>query len=146
MIGQLGEQSIVAVFCNQFFQMFNLLMIGLVNGTAIFTAQFWGKKDFRGMRQMFLVSLILTGDGCTCFFVTCQSNPQMVLRLFTDDKDIVILGAGYLKIVSFNYLLTTAINTCNIMLQCTEKCQVCPDILHYIDGNRYGGELFFDLW
>lgn len=124
MIGQLGEQSIVAVgFCNQFFQMFNLLMIGLVNGTAIFTAQFWGKKDFRGMRQMFMVSMILTEMVALVFFVTCQSNPQMVMGLFTDDKDIIISGAGYLKIVSFNYLLTTAINTCNIMLQCTENAR-----------------------
>ena len=124
MIGQLGEQSIVAVgFCNQFFQMFNLLIIGLVNGTAIFTAQYWGKKDFKGMRQMFLVSLILTEIVAAGFFAICQSDPQMVLRLFTDDENIVFLGAGYLKIVSFNYLLSTAINTCNIMLQCTENAR-----------------------
>ena len=108
MIGQLGESSIVAVgFCNQFFQMFNLLMIGLVNGTAIFTAQFWGKKDFRGMRQMFMVSLVLTEMVALVFFVTCQSNPQMVLGLFTNDKDIIILGAGYLSAIRNSFTAST---------------------------------------
>lgn len=124
MIGQLGENNIIAVgFCNQFFQMFNLFMIGLCNGTAIFTAQYWGKKDFVGMRQMFMLSMILTELMALLFFSVCQLRPQLVLGLFTDSKEIISIGTGYIKIVSWNYLLTTAINTCNIMLQCTENAK-----------------------
>lgn len=59
MVGQLGEQAIVSVgFCNQFFTMFTLLMYGICNGTAIFTSQYWGKKDFSGIRKMVMLSLL----------------------------------------------------------------------------------------
>ena len=46
MIGQLGETSIAAVaLSNQIFFLIMLLLFGISSGSAVFTAQFWGKKD-----------------------------------------------------------------------------------------------------
>lgn len=124
MVGQLGEESIVAVgFCNQFFQMFTMVMLGICNGTAIFTAQYWGKKDFAGIRKMVMLSLILTEVLALLFFWVCQLKPDLVLGLFTENPEISTIGCRYIKIVSWNYLLSTAIYTCNILLKCVEKAK-----------------------
>lgn len=124
MVGQLGEESIVAVgFCNQFFQMFTMVMLGICNGTAIFTAQYWGKKDFAGIRKMVMLSLILTEVLALLFFGVCQLKPDLVLGLFTENSEISTIGCRYIKIVSWNYLLSTAIYTCNILLKCIEKAK-----------------------
>lgn len=124
MVGQLGEQAIVSVgFCNQFFQMFTMIIFGITNGTAIFTSQYWGKKDFSGIRQMVMLSLILTEILAVIFFLVCQLKPWWILGVFTENPEILEIGCKYIRIVSWNYLLSTAIYTCNVLLKCTEKAK-----------------------
>lgn len=124
MVGQLGEQAIVSVgFCNQFFAMFTLLMYGICNGTAIFTSQYWGKKDFSGIRKMVMLSLLLSEAVAFVFFLICQFKPSLILGMFTENAEILNIGCNYIKIVSWNYLLSTAIYTCNILLKCVEKAK-----------------------
>ena len=124
MVGQLGEQAIVSVgFCNQFFTMFTLLMYGICNGTAIFTSQYWGKKDFSGIRKMVMLSLLLSEAVAFVFLLICQFKPSLILGMFTENAEILNIGCNYIKIVSWNYLLSTAIYTCNILLKCVEKAR-----------------------
>lgn len=125
MVGQLGEHSIVSVgFCNQFFQMYNLISCGLCNGIAIFTAQYWGKKDFSGIRKMVMLSLLLSEILAALFFSACQIKPRIILQMFSEEQAIIELGSRYLKVVSFNYLLTPAVYTFNILLKCIEKAKL----------------------
>lgn len=124
MVGQLGEQAIVSVgFCNQFFAMFTLLMYGICNGTAIFTSQYWGKKDFSGIRKMVMLSLLLSEAVAFVFFLICQLKPVWILGMFTENAEILHIGCKYIKIVSWNYLLSTAIYTCDVLLRCVEKAK-----------------------
>lgn len=108
MIGKLGETQIAAVgLANQLFFLFILLMFGINSGCAIFTAQFWGKKDIANIRRVLGLALVSGGSlslvfACIAFFV-----PQFVLRLFTIDSLVIDLGSQYLKIISFSYLITT---------------------------------------
>ncbi len=53
MIGQLGESAVAAVgVANQVFFLVSLLFFGIGSGTAIFAAQFWGKKDIRRIQSV----------------------------------------------------------------------------------------------
>lgn len=72
MIGQVGtlEMSGVSIV-NQIMIVFNLCIFGAMSGVGIFTAQFYGKKDNRGIRNTiqfkFIFSLLLTAAGIAAF-------------------------------------------------------------------------------
>ena len=58
MIGQLGETAIAAVaLSNQIFFLLMLLLFGISSGTAVFTAQFWGKGDRMGIHRALGIAL-----------------------------------------------------------------------------------------
>lgn len=57
------------------------------------------------------------------FFLICQFKPSLILGMFTENAEILNIGCNYIKIVSWNYLLSTAIYTCNILLKCVEKAK-----------------------
>ena len=59
MIGRLGETEIAAVgLANQFFLLYNLLIMGIHSGCSVFIAQFWGKGEKGGIRKVLLVGLL----------------------------------------------------------------------------------------
>ncbi|MEG2245095.1 MAG: MATE family efflux transporter, partial [Erysipelotrichaceae bacterium] len=46
MIGALGENEIAAVgIANQFFFLYNLVIVGVSAGCSMFISQYWGAKD-----------------------------------------------------------------------------------------------------
>lgn len=60
MIGQLGETSIAALgLSNQIFFLLALFLFGISSGSAIFTAQYWGKGDMVNLRKVMGIGLTL---------------------------------------------------------------------------------------
>ncbi len=105
MVGQLGETSIAALgLSNQVFFVFILLLFGLTSGMAIFTAQFWGKGEVEPIRKVLGMS-ILTASLIALFFTLAATlAPRFVLGLYTNDSEVVQIGASYLRIVGFSYI------------------------------------------
>ncbi|MBM7614471.1 MATE family efflux transporter [Alkaliphilus hydrothermalis] len=107
MIGRLGEAEIAAVgLANQYFFILNLLLFGINSGGAIFTAQFWGKKDTSNIKRVLGITLILGGGLSILFAVLAFFNPEFLLRIFTKDRTVIGLGSKYLRIVSLSYFIT----------------------------------------
>lgn len=68
MVGRLGTVEMTGVaIVNQLMFVFNLTIFGAISGAGIFTAQFFGKNDDKGIRATFrykiLTSLLITGAG-----------------------------------------------------------------------------------
>ncbi|HMZ06017.1 MAG TPA: MATE family efflux transporter [Anaerolineales bacterium] len=105
MVGQLGETSIAAIgLSNQVFFVFILLLFGLTSGMAIFTAQFWGKQEIEPIRKVLGMS-ILTASLIGLFFTFAATLiPRTVLGLYTNDMEVIDIGASYLRIVGFSYI------------------------------------------
>ncbi len=108
MIGQLGEASIAAVGqANQVFFQFILIMFGINSSCAIFTAQFWGKKDTINIRRVLGLSIIMGIIVSLVFTVVAFFAPRFILSLFIQDPVVIDLGSQYLKIISISYIFTT---------------------------------------
>jgi Na+-driven multidrug efflux pump len=59
MIGALGTLPMSAVsIVNQLIFVFNLTLFGGLSGVSIFGAQFWGVKDYDGMRKTLRIKLL----------------------------------------------------------------------------------------
>lgn len=83
MIGRLGTIELAAVgLGNQLFFLLNLILYGIGSGGMVFTAQFWGKKDFNGLQKTFSVSLIVAVFFSTLFTLACTIFPKEILSLF----------------------------------------------------------------
>lgn len=87
MVGQLSQEEFVGVgVANQLIFVFNLAMFGAMSGAGIFTAQFFGKNDMKGIRYTFrfklYASLLLTAVGIAIFLTLGQ---PLISSFLTDD-------------------------------------------------------------
>jgi putative MATE family efflux protein len=105
MVGQLGETSIAALgLSNQVFFVFILLLFGLTSGMSIFTAQFWGKEEVGPIRKVLGMSILVSSLIALLFTLAATLVPQTVLGFYTNDPNVIEIGARYLRIVGFSYI------------------------------------------
>uniref|UniRef100_UPI00403FA1A6 MATE family efflux transporter n=1 Tax=Candidatus Enterococcus willemsii TaxID=1857215 RepID=UPI00403FA1A6 len=87
MIGQVGTEQMSGVaIVNQLIFVFNLSIFGIVSGASIFGTQFYGKRDFVGMRHAFQFKII------ACLVATIAS--AALLFFFKDSLIALYLHSG----------------------------------------------------
>ena len=60
MVGKLGEESIAAMgVANQYFFLFNILLMGIYSGCNVVIAQLWGNKDIKNIKKALGISIFL---------------------------------------------------------------------------------------
>jgi putative MATE family efflux protein len=105
MVGQLGEAAIAALgLANQVFFLLVLFLFGVTSGMAIFTAQFWGKKDVENIRKVLGICLTVAISASLLFTLAATLIPETVLGFYTEDSEVISLGSSYLRIVGFSYI------------------------------------------
>src|SRR5512140_232628 len=86
MIGQLGEVSVAGVgLANQIFFLLNLMLFGITSGSAIFTAQYWGKGDVHAIRKVVVLCLGIALAAGVLFSVIALAFPAQAMSLYTAD-------------------------------------------------------------
>lgn len=105
MISQLGDTAVAAVgLASQFFFLLNQVLLGVSNGSAIFTAQFWGKGDTKSLYKVMGLGLSSSSVITLFFMLAVFFLSQPILDLLTKDIRVQELGADYLRIACFSYL------------------------------------------
>jgi len=106
MIGQLGAAPVAAVgLANQVFFLLNILIFGITSGSAIFTAQLWGKRDIPNIRKVLGLALTMGLSAATFFMLISELFPSQVLGIYTNDPEVIALGSDYLRIIGFSFVL-----------------------------------------
>ncbi|MEG2350136.1 MAG: MATE family efflux transporter [Hungatella sp.] len=122
MIGNLGSTAIAAVgLANKVFFVFNLLVFGVVSGSGILAAQYWGKHDIKNIRRVLGLGLMIALSASFLFLIPAVTNPQMLMRIFTTSEASIGLGAAYLAVVALSYPFTALSNTYVAMLRATNR-------------------------
>ena len=107
-IGQLGEKSVAALgLANQAFFLLQLALFGVFSGSAMFTAQLWGKRNVEGIHKVLGLSL---GLGLLVAIVFCSIAvffPYQFLSIYSKDAQVIDLGVGYLRLFGPSYLFVT---------------------------------------
>ena len=107
MLGQVSQNAMAAVSLAtqiQFVQ--NMLLGAIVSGVGILGAQYWGKRDFRKMGEIFSLSIHEALPVSAIFFLGCCFFPEKLMLLFAHDPELVEIGAEYLRVAGWSYLLT----------------------------------------
>ncbi|MBI5950138.1 MAG: MATE family efflux transporter [Chloroflexi bacterium] len=105
MVGQLGETAIAAMgLANQIFFVLILILFGTTSGMAIFTAQYWGKREIEPIRKVLGMSLIVSIFVASIFTLIALLIPETALGFYANDSEVIGLGSSYLRIVGFIYI------------------------------------------
>lgn len=108
MVGGLGSVSIAAVgISNQLFFLLNFFLFGVTSGTAVFTSQYWGKKDLKGIHKVLGLGLATCSVTGILFSAVSIVFPQFILGLYTQDQVLIKEGLRYLPIVGVSYFFTS---------------------------------------
>jgi putative MATE family efflux protein len=104
MIGQLGETAVAAVgLANQVWFLLSLVVFGVVSGAAMFVAQLWGKRDIPNIRRVVGLTVKLGLVASLVFWGLAMFFPQAILRLYTEDSAVIVLGGQYLRLFAWSY-------------------------------------------
>ena len=125
MIGQLGTIEIAAVgLANRFYFILILVLFAVSSGTAIFTAQFWGKKDIQHIGKVMGIALVLSIFIAAIFSLGALLIPDLIMKVFTEDTEVITEGSHYLWIVAFSYILTAVTMLYSFILRSIEQVKL----------------------
>lgn len=107
MLGRVDQTSMSAVSLAtqiQFVQ--NLFFYAASAAAVLLGAQYWGKGNKRALRDIFCIILRLCSIVSVIVFLLCELIPEKLMWLFTSENQLIEIGADYLRIAGWSYLLT----------------------------------------
>lgn len=132
LVGQLGDAAIAALgLANQLFFLLALFLFGLTSGMAIFTAQFWGKRDLHSIRQVLGICLVVALAMAVPFTVVAIFFPAQVLGIYTQDPEVIRLGSQYLRSVGFTYILFAVTASYNVVLRSIHRVMLATGVMMF---------------
>ena len=107
MLGRVNEIVLAgASLGNQVYFNMSLFLFGITSGAAVLIAQYWGKKDLDSIKAIFGLGMKLGIAVSSLFALSAFFLPELLMRIFTDDPEIIRHGEIYLRIVCFSYPFT----------------------------------------
>lgn len=122
MIGSLGSTAIASVgLANKVFFVYSLLVFGVVSGSGILAAQYWGNKDVKNIRKVLGLSLLIALSASLIFLIPARINPQIMMRIFTTSEASIQMGASYLAVAALTYPFYAVTTTYVAMLRAVNQ-------------------------
>ena len=84
---------------------FQMLLFGMASGASVLAAQYWGKGDTRAVERVMGLALRITLLIGLVFTLAAAIFPKSIMRIFTEDGDMITEGIHYLRAVSASYVL-----------------------------------------
>ncbi len=107
MLGGLNQNSLSAVsLASQITFVFNLILTALTIGENMFVAQYYGKRDFEGLRASAGLVLRYVLIVSVLFLILTLFIPKLLMGLFTNDKILIAYGVKYLKLIGLSYVFS----------------------------------------
>lgn len=105
MLGFVGQDALSAgSLANQVMFILNLVYTGISSGVIMLAAQYWGKKDTKTIEHIMGIGMQLSMFISSMFFIMAFFFPHVLMRIFTNDINLITSGIPYLRMVSFSYL------------------------------------------
>lgn len=126
MLNYVGQSSISAVsLASQYASILFSVYYGLGTGATMLCAQYYGKGDMRAIKVVegiaLRFSLVISIGVAACALVI----PEGMMKIFTDDAELITLGASYLRILSISYLCWGIIEIYFSVLRSVERVAIC---------------------
>ena len=126
MLNYVGQSAISAVsLAANYANILFMIYYGLGTGASMLSAQYWGKGELQPIRAIqgiaMRFSLIISGGFSAFAFFA----PELMMKLFTNDAELIAIGAGYLRVMTVTYLCWGIIEVYLAVLRSIGRVTVC---------------------
>ncbi len=105
MLGRVGEKALSgASLAGQVQYIMVLFLFGLTSGATVLTAQYWGKGDKRTIEKILGIGMKAALLVTVVFMAAALCIPGLLMKIFTNDPEVISEGIKYLRIVAFSYV------------------------------------------
>lgn len=105
MLNYVGQSSLSAgSLATQYSSIVFMVFYGLGTGVSMLCAQYWGKGDVVSIHKVEGIALRFSVSISVAFMMLSVFLPRLMMRVFTNDPELIDIGASYLKIVGIGYL------------------------------------------
>lgn len=98
-------------------------------GLSIMAAQYWGKKDMKTVEEVLAIALRYTFLVGALFSLAAFTMPRGLMRIFTNDPNLIEIGAGYLRVVAIEYVLIAFEQIYLVVLRICDKAAISSIIV-----------------
>ena len=111
MVGRLGEINLSAVAIANHLQFILMVLIfGVGGGASVMASQYYGKKDIDSIHKVMSIMYRLCIIITIIFILIAIFIPKQFIHIYTTDKEVILQGIKYLKILSISYIFYSITN------------------------------------
>ena len=122
MVGTLGTVSIAGSGLGGKFSSLVTFTLNAVAAVAsVLIAQYHGTKDEKGINKSFFTCSLIAGIVALLFAVPGFLCPQVIMGIYSNEQDVVLVAADYLRIIAISYLPMTATLMLSALFRSVEK-------------------------
>ena len=111
MVGRLGEINLSAVAIGNHLQFILMVLIfGVGGGASVMASQYYGKKDIDSIHKVMSIMYRLCIIITIIFILIAIFIPKQFMNIYTTDKEVILQGIKYLKILSISYIFYSITN------------------------------------
>ena len=121
MLGNYSEMGLSGVaIVNQIQFLLQMTVNGIGSGIVVFGAQYWGKREIEPIRRILSLGLKLALLVGIIFFCAAKFMPEKIIRILTNDPQVIEASLEYIAIMAFTYLTFCISNTLILALRSVE--------------------------
>ena len=125
MLSMVNQSSLSAVsLANQVHFLLTGFYYGVTSGITMLVSQYWGRGDRKSILTIMGISLRLSVGVTVLVTLLCFFCPAAIMRIFTNDTELIAIGADYLRIIGFSYLLMSISQVYLCVMRSMERARV----------------------
>lgn len=106
MLGTYSEIAMSGVsLANQIQFLLHMFVNGAANGLVVIASQYWGKKHLEPIKKVFSAAFVMGVAMSAVLMLAVLISPEGILGILSDETEIVLMGAEYIKIMAFSYVI-----------------------------------------
>ena len=122
MLGKVSEKVLSgASLAGQIQYIMVLFLFGLTSGATVLTAQYWGKGDKTAIEKILALGIRSAVIVTAIFTIAAFTIPASLMRIFTNDPQVIAEGVKYLRIVACSYIIMGITNVYLYVMRSIER-------------------------
>ncbi len=137
MLSSMGDAQLSASsLAGQFINLFMIFCMGIGMGASVLTSRFWGMRDLSSLKKSVTIMLRFALLFSLAFTVATMLAPGWIMRIYTNEPEIIAFGIRYLKWMIPTYFCTGLSLVCTIVLRSVGLVQIpliCSIIAFFVN-------------
>lgn len=149
MLNFVGQSSISAVsLASQYASILFMVYYGLGTGATMLCAQYYGKGDLNAIQIVEGIAMRFSIILSTVMAIVAVSIPELLMKVFTNDPELIAIGADYLRWMSVAYLCWGVIEVYLSVLRSVGRVTIstCLNVLAFVLNIFFNAVFIFGLF